>query len=144
MTRQVATAFVTGFIFAIGLAIAGMTQPQKILGFLNLAGNWDPSLMFVMAGAIPVHWISYRLIKGRKSPLFDVKWHLPEENKRVDFALMFGALVFGVGWGLSGYCPGPALASLASAELDVAIFVAMMTGGMFLGRWVSAGPSRSD
>ena len=122
-----------GFIFAIGLGISGMTQPQKVVGFLNLFGNWDPSLIFVMIGAIIVHFVTYRFKKKLNNPLLDTKWHLPT-NKEITPALIAGSILFGIGWGLGGYCPGPALTSLASFELQPLIFVGSMIAGMYLFR----------
>jgi uncharacterized protein len=131
------TAFISGVIFAIGLAISGMTQPQKIIAFLNFAGDWDPSLMFVMIGAIAVHAVAYRWIRRRNKPLYDSKFNDPEET-RMTRSLVLGSLTFGVGWGLGGYCPGPAIASLATFAIRPAVFVAAMLIGMFLFRKLSA------
>ncbi|MCX7978818.1 MAG: YeeE/YedE family protein, partial [Bdellovibrionaceae bacterium] len=126
-------AFLVGFLFSIGLAVSGMTQPQKVIGFLDLTGNWDPSLMFVMLGAIPVHFLSYLWIKGKPSPVFDTKWHYPT-NKTIDKFLIGGSALFGVGWGLGGYCPGPALASVLTGKVNVLVFVLTMTLGMLVWR----------
>ncbi len=125
------TALVVGFIFAIGLGISGMTQPQKVVGFLDLFGNWDPSLIFVMAGAILVHFVTYRLIRKRSSPLLTVDWHVPTK-KEITPALVTGSVLFGIGWGLGGYCPGPAVTSLASFEAKPFIFVFSMLAGMWV------------
>lgn len=126
--RQAIVSFFVGLLFAIGLGVAGMTQPTKVIGFLNIA-HWDPSLMFVMLGSIAVHAPLYRLIRKRKSPLFDTQWHVPTRND-VTSKLVLGAAVFGVGWGLAGYCPGPALTSLASLDVRPIAFVATMIIGM--------------
>lgn len=128
-------SLVVGFIFAIGLGISGMTQPQKVVGFLDLFGNWDPSLIFVMVGGIVVHFATYKLIRKRKSPLFSVDWHVPTKRE-ITPALITGALLFGIGWGLGGFCPGPAVTSLASFETKPFIFVLSMVAGMFLFRLV--------
>src|SRR5690606_37556201 len=104
------------------LGISGMTQPGRVVGFLDVFGDWDPTLAFVMAGAVAVHFITYRLIRKRKSPLWAPKWHLPTDRK-LDSKLVLGAVLFGVGWGLAGYCPGPALTSLASFTLRPYVFV---------------------
>jgi uncharacterized protein len=98
------STFVAGLLFAIGLGLAGMTQPQKIISFLDVTGRWDPSLMFVMGGALAVHLISYRWITRRKSPLFDTSFHIPKRTD-LDLKLIGGSALFGIGWGLSGYCP---------------------------------------
>jgi uncharacterized membrane protein YedE/YeeE len=126
-------AFIVGFIFAIGLGISGMTQPVKVVGFLDLFGAWDPSLIFVMVGAIAVHSITYRLIRRRSSPLLVSEWHVPTK-KELTPSLIIGSVLFGVGWGLGGFCPGPAVTSLASLEARPLIFVISMLAGMFLFR----------
>lgn len=123
-------AFAVGLIFSVGLALAGMTQPQKIIGFLNLS-NWDPSLIFVMLGAVGVHTVSYKLIRKRTTPLFDTTWHVPTRND-VTPRLLLGAAIFGAGWGLAGFCPGPAMTSLASGDARVFLFVISMLGGMLV------------
>ena len=128
-------ALVVGFVFAIGLGVSGMTQPQKVVGFLDLFGNWDPSLVFVMMGAIAVHFVSYRLICRRSTPLLDTKWHVPTKTELTP-ALIVGAVLFGAGWGLAGFCPGPAVTSLASFEPRVFYFVISMLVGMYLFRLV--------
>lgn len=127
-------SLVVGFLFAIGLGVSGMTQPEKVMGFLNLFGEWDPSLIFVMGGAISVHALAYRLIKKRQSPLFSLKWHLPTK-KELTPALILGSILFGVGWGLAGYCPGPAITSLASFQTEPLIFVVSMLIGMQVFKW---------
>ncbi|HEY8270228.1 MAG TPA: YeeE/YedE family protein [Pseudobdellovibrionaceae bacterium] len=122
-----------GFIFSLGLGISGMTQPQKVVGFLDVFGSWDPSLMFVMIGAIAVHFITYKLIRKRKSPLFSKQWHVPTK-KEITPALIVGSFIFGIGWGLGGFCPGPAVTSLASFEMRPFIFVLSMLVGMIIFR----------
>lgn len=124
-------AGLVGFIFAIGLGVSGMTQPQKVVGFLDFFGNWDPSLIFVMIGAILVHFFTYKIIRKKKTPWFSNKWHVPD-RKDLTPALVFGGLIFGFGWGLAGYCPGPAITSLASFESRPFIFVGSMILGMIL------------
>ena len=124
-------AFVAGLIFAIGLAIGGMTQPGKVTAFLNIFGNWDPSLTLVMLGAIAVHAVLYRMIRQRTAPLFAPTLSIPTRSD-FDLRLLGGAALFGIGWGLGGFCPGPAVTSLASGQTSVLIFVAAMLVGMFL------------
>lgn len=131
--RQMTVSFASGLIFALGLGLAGMTQPQKIIGFLNVFA-WDPSLIAVMAGAVGLHATLYPWIRRRHSPLFDVKWHVPD-RRDLNPRLIGGAAIFGVGWGLGGYCPGPALTSLPSLDMRVVVFVAAMVAGMLLFRW---------
>lgn len=128
--KQNAVSFAVGFVFAIGLAISGMTQPQKVISFLN-PWNWDPSLLFVMFGAIGVHLISYPLIRRRPSPLLDTKWHVPT-RKDITARLVLGSALFGIGWGLAGFCPGPALTSLATGDSRVLVFVGAMIVGMLI------------
>lgn len=128
-------SLLVGFIFALGLGLSGMTQPQKVIGFLDIFGNWDPSLIFVMAGAIAVHFFTYRIIRKRKSPLLAADWHVPVK-KEITPALLAGSFLFGVGWALGGFCPGPAVTSLASFEITPLLFVVSMLVGMFLFRFV--------
>lgn len=127
-------ALIVGFIFSLGLGIAGMTQPAKIIGFLDIFGRWDPSLMFVMIGAIAVHLVSYRLVRKKKKPLFVNKWQIPDK-KQITLSLVAGSFLFGTGWGLAGYCPGPAITSLASFEGRPLMFVGGLLIGMVIFRW---------
>jgi uncharacterized protein len=120
-------AFATGLLFAVGLGIAGMTEPDKVLAFLDPFGAWDPSLAFVMVGAIAVYMPVYWLARGRLAP----RLHLPT-RKDVDVRLVVGAAMFGVGWGLVGYCPGPALVSLTTLTGPALAFGAAMFAGMRL------------
>lgn len=124
-------ALLVGFVFALGLGISGMTQPQKVIGFLDLFGKWDPSLMFVMVGAIAVHFVTYKIIRKKSSPLLSQGWHVPTK-KDITPALVIGSFVFGIGWGLGGFCPGPAITSLASFTSAPVIFVI----SMFVGMWI--------
>ncbi|HEX4925556.1 MAG TPA: DUF6691 family protein [Bdellovibrionales bacterium] len=129
--KNALASFAVGFIFALGLGLSGMTQPAKVVGFLDVFGSWDPSLVFVMAGGVLVHFVTYRLIRKRTSPLFSAQWHVPTK-KEITPALVLGSFIFGVGWALAGYCPGPAVTSLASFSAKPAIFVAAMLVGMML------------
>ena len=123
-------AFLSGLLFSLGLGIAGMTQPTKIIGFLDFTGKWDASLAMVMIGAIGVHLASYRLIRRRSAPVLAPAFSVPTSN-RIDRRLVLGAALFGLGWGLAGYCPGPALTSLATGG-PVVVLVLGMLGGMLL------------
>lgn len=125
------TAFVAGLIFGLGLLLAGMANPAKVLGFLDLAGAWDPSLALVMAGAIAVALLPFTLAKKRQQSLLDLPMQLP--NKReIDRRLIGGSLLFGIGWGIAGICPGPAVAILLTGHWQVILFVAAMLIGMAL------------
>jgi len=126
------SAFLVGVAFALGLGLAGMTQPTKIIGFLDVAGHWDPTLAFVMGGAVAISLVLFSLILKRPAPVWGERFVLPEK-KAVDIQLVVGAGIFGIGWGLSGYCPGPALVSLVTAGPPVLAFVVSMGGGLYLG-----------
>lgn len=126
-------SFATGLVFSIGLGISGMTMPQKVLGFLDLLGNFDPSLIFVMVGAIIVHFITYKIVMKRKAPILDEKWHVPTK-KEITPSLVIGAFIFGFGWALGGMCPGPAITRLAHFESNTLVFVVSMLIGMLLFR----------
>lgn len=135
-------SFLAGGLFAVGLAFAGMTRPSKVVGFLDLTGDWDPSLAFVMVGAIAVYAVAYRLVAGRGRPLLDEKLHLPT-RKDVDARLVGGAVLFGVGWGLAGYCPGPGLVASGTGAANALLFVASMLVGMTLFRVMEQRLARS-
>lgn len=126
-------AVVTGLLFGAGLAASGMTNPEKVQGFLDLTGVWDPSLMFVMGGAVVVTLISFRFILKLSRPVFSKQFHMPSSTS-IDTRLIIGAALFGTGWGLVGYCPGPALAAIAYLNSDVMIFLVAMFVGAFLGQ----------
>lgn len=120
-------AFVAGGLFAVGLVLAGMTQPAKVVAFLDVAGDWDPSLAFVMGGAILVYMPLFRSITKRSGPLLGGGFSLPT-RRDVDAPLLLGAAMFGAGWGLAGFCPGPALASTFASSDTITFVVAMMVG----------------
>jgi len=128
---QILMAFVTGTIFGIGLILSGMTDPSKVIGFLDLAGHWDPSLAFVMGGAILVGVVAFRFARGREKSLLGNEMRLPTSSQ-IDRRLVLGSLAFGTGWGLAGYCPGPALVSVAQGGAQPLIFVAAMLAGMVI------------
>jgi uncharacterized protein len=123
------SAFVTGLIFGIGLIISGMTDPSKIIGFLDLAGPWDPSLALVMAGAVAVGFIAFRVARWRTAAFLGGAMHLPTV-RQIDRRLVLGSLAFGVGWGLAGYCPGPAVVSVGMGQEKAIVFVIAMLAGM--------------
>lgn len=122
-------SFVCGLIFSAGLLISGMTQPEKVLGFLDIFGAWDATLAFVMAGAVAVATVGFALARRSAAPSFAAK-HLWPERRDIDAPLVAGAVLFGVGWGLVGLCPGPALVNLAGLSLPIVVFVAAMLLGM--------------
>jgi len=126
------TTYITGVVFSLGLCLSGMMSPSKVVGFLDIAGNWDPSLAMVMFGAIGVYFTGHRLIlKGRDKPVYAAKYGLPTRVD-IDGRLITGAILFGIGWGLAGFCPGPALASLVTLDANIFIFVTSMTLGMYV------------
>jgi uncharacterized membrane protein YedE/YeeE len=125
------TAFAAGLIFGIGLILSGMTDPGKVIGFLDVTGSWDPSLAFVMGGAILVGFFAFAFARKRASTFFGAALHLPQ-NRDIDKRLVGGAVVFGIGWGLAGFCPGPALVSFGAGYDKAAVFVVAMLGGMLI------------
>jgi len=125
------TAFVAGLVFGVGLLLSGMADPAKVLGFLDLAGAWDPSLMFVMGGAVGVGVVAFAVARRRTRSLLGEPMQLPTSTG-VDRRLVAGALLFGAGWGLAGFCPGPALVALGLGEAKAVVFVAAMLAGMGL------------
>jgi uncharacterized protein len=128
-------AAVCGVLFGFALVLGGMTNPQKVVGFLDIFGVWDPSLALVMAGALAVAATLFPLILARGRPLFDTELHVPK-RRDVDVSLVIGSALFGAGWGIAGYCPAPALASLGRPVADAALFVAAMIAGMLVKRWI--------
>lgn len=132
MNKALISAFGAGALFAVGLAISGMTLPTKVIGFLDFFGEWDPALAFVMGGAVIVYAIGFRLVTRRRdAPACATKFSIPT-RKDITPRLVLGSAIFGLGWGLGGFCPGPALTSLTTGLLDVGVFVAAMFLGMYL------------
>jgi uncharacterized membrane protein YedE/YeeE len=126
------SAFAAGVLFAVGLSVSGMVQPDKVQGFLDFAGDWQPALMFVMGGAVVVYTIAFRLIHGkRQTPLAEARFYVPT-RRDITPRLIGGAVMFGAGWGLAGFCPGPAIASLGTGAGTVMLFVGAMIAGMYL------------
>ncbi|HEX2181672.1 MAG TPA: YeeE/YedE family protein [Rubrobacteraceae bacterium] len=128
-TLRVLAALLSGAIFGLGLAVSGMMNPAKVIGFLDVAGDWDPTLAFVMGGALLVTVPAFRIIPRRQRPVLADGFDLPRKSA-VDARLVGGAALFGVGWGLVGFCPGPAVAALATGLTPVFVFVAAMISGM--------------
>lgn len=124
-------ALLAGLIFGLGLIVSGMANPEKVIGFLNIFGRWDPSLAFVMGGAIFVGVFSFKYIVKREKTLLGGSLHLSNE-KSINKRLIFGSLIFGLGWGVAGFCPGPALVSLGMGSLKGAMFVIAMLAGMLV------------
>ncbi|MFZ6723363.1 DUF6691 family protein [Undibacterium sp. Ji49W] len=131
------SSLVAGLLFGLGLAISGMTNPGQVLDFLDLAGNWNPGLLFVLGAAVTVTVIVFKWILGRKKPLFSDHFNLPTLTA-IDRNLVAGSIIFGIGWGISGYCPGPAIASLANPNWETWIFLPAMLVGMLLQRRLQA------
>jgi uncharacterized membrane protein YedE/YeeE len=129
--RRIFSSFSAGVLFGAGLTISQMVNPRKVTDFLDLFGNWDPSLAFVMGGALAVTALGYQLVLRRPQPLFVSEFHLPT-SQRIDARLIGGAALFGVGWGLAGFCPGPAVASLGYGLWQSVVFVSAMLAGMLL------------
>ena len=125
------TEFFVGLLFGLGLLLSGMTDPAKVLGFLDLFGTWDPSLAFVMGGAIAVGFFAFALARKRTTNFLGGALHLPKATQ-IDQRLVLGGLTFCAGWGLAGFCPGPGIVSMASGEVKAAVFVAAMLVGMVL------------
>jgi uncharacterized membrane protein YedE/YeeE len=125
------SAFAAGLVFGIGLILSGMTDPGKVIGFLDVAGRWDPSLAFVMGGAILVGFFAFRLAGARGKAFLGGAMHLPQ-RRDIDARLVAGSVVFGIGWGLAGFCPGPALVAFGAGIDQAALFVAAMLAGMVI------------
>ncbi len=124
-------AFGTGLVFALGLGLGGMTQPARIIGFLDVAGQWDPTLVFVLAGAVGTHMLAWRWIRRQRHPVLAAGFQIPRE-RLIDTRLVLGAALFGVGWGIGGYCPGPAITALVSGHPVALAFVGAMLAGVAL------------
>ena len=136
MMKTILSALLAGTVFGVGLTLSGMVDPNKVVNFLDVTGNWDPSLMFVLGGAVITTTIAYRFIFAQDKPLFDEDFHLPTLLK-IDGKLLSGSIMFGIGWGLIGYCPGPAVASIGFRPEEPLIVVASMLVGMLLFRTIA-------
>ena len=136
MRRLSIAAFGSGALFGLGLAMSGMTDPRIVLGFLDVFGDFDPALLFVLGGAVITTLVLFRLVLRRASPLFASSFQL-SNLRHIDRRLIGGAALFGIGWGIAGYCPGPALAGLGIGSLEALWFVPAMIGGMLLHRMVT-------
>lgn len=139
---SVVLQFAIGLIFGLGLVVSGMFDPAKVLNFLDIAaiptGTWDPSLAFVMAGAIAVTFVGFQIVSKRRQPIFGERFHLPTA-KELDTRVIAGPAIFGVGWGLAGFCPGPAFTALGGGTSLAVIFMVSMLTGMVAARWLTNG-----
>ncbi len=132
-----AVSFLSGVLFGLGLAISQMTNPAKVLAFLDILGDWDPSLAFVMAGAVGVAAIGFAQAKKRATPVLEDEFKIPK-RRDLDMPLVLGAALFGAGWGLVGLCPGPAIAGLVAGQTETVIFVGAMLAGMLTNRLIGS------
>jgi uncharacterized membrane protein YedE/YeeE len=130
------SSFFAGLLFSLGLMVSGMINPAKVLAFLDIAGAWDPSLAFVMGGAVITTFLGYKFVLKRDTPVFDDEFHIPERTD-IDRKLLVGASLFGIGWGLVGICPGPGLVVFAAAPTTVVAFITAMIAGMLAHRFSS-------
>lgn len=135
MNRYVLSALFAGALFGTGLAVSGITDPQRVLGFLDVFGGFDPTLLFVLGGAVATTAVLFRLVLRRASPVLTSSFVF-SQVRRIDRPLVVGAALFGVGWGIAGYCPGPALAGLGAGSVEAFWFVPAMVAGMLLHRAV--------
>lgn len=134
---RIVAIYLTGLVFGLGISISGMANPAKVLNFFDLAGiasgTWDPSLALVMASALTVTFVGYRMVLARKAPMLDPAFHLPT-SRIIDAKLIGGSALFGVGWGIAGFCPGGALPALGTLRWEVAVFIAALLAGMMIAR----------
>ena len=134
--RITLAALLSGALFGLGLAVSGMTDPQRILGFLDVSGDFDPALLFVLGGAVLTTLVLFRFVLRRPAPVLAARFQIPA-LKQIDRPLLLGAALFGIGWGLAGYCPGPALVGLGVLSPEALWFVPAVLLGMYLHRWLS-------
>jgi uncharacterized protein len=139
--RFIITYFI-GLVFGVGISISGMANPAKVLNFFDVAGTWDPSLMFVMGGALVTTFVGYRLVLGRNNPMFAASFSLPTA-RQLDAKLLGGSAVFGVGWGIAGFCPGGALPALGTGRSEVLIFVAALIAGILIAKLIQSISARN-
>lgn len=130
-------AYLSGLIFGVGISISGMANPAKVLNFFDIAGTWDPSLAFVMGGALIVTFIGYRFVLKRPTPFMETAFQLPT-RRDLDLPLIGGSAVFGIGWGIAGFCPGGALPALGTGRTEVLIFVAALLGGIIAAKFIQS------
>jgi hypothetical protein len=135
------TTYLIGLVFGVGISISGMANPAKVLNFFDVAGTWDPSLGFVMGGSLIVTFIGYRVVLKRPTPMLSQVFHLPA-RRDLDLPLIGGSAIFGIGWGIAGFCPGGALPALGTGRLDVWIFVAALLAGIVIANVTQAALAR--
>lgn len=133
--RRLVPAFLIGLLFGTGIVISGMANPAKVLNFFDFAGTWDPSLAFVMGGALIVTAIGYRIVLARPRPLIEPRFYLPGARD-IDARLLGGAAIFGIGWGMAGFCPGGALPVIGTGRSEVLLFVAALIAGIIATQWL--------
>ncbi|GKX35566.1 MAG: transporter [Rhizobiaceae bacterium MnEN-MB40S] len=128
--------YLIGVVFGVGISISGMANPAKVLNFFDIAGEWDPSLILVMGGALLTTYVGYKLVFGRNAPIYESHFYLPG-SRNIDAKLIVGSAVFGIGWGISGFCPGGALPALGTGRWEVFVFTIALVAGIFLARFLS-------
>jgi uncharacterized protein len=133
--------YLSGLIFGVGISISGMANPAKVINFFDVAGTWDPSLIFVMGGALVTTFIGYRYVLRRPAPMFGVRFVLPTKRD-LDLPLIGGSAVFGVGWGIAGFCPGGSIPALGTGDGSVILFTVALLAGIILATWVRSLPQR--
>lgn len=136
-------AYLIGLVFGIGIALSGMANPAKVLNFFDVMGRWDPSLALVMGGAVATTFVGYRLVFRRRTPILAGTFQLPT-SRRIDARLLGGAAVFGLGWGIAGFCPGGALPALGTGRWQVFVFAATVVAGIFLAKFLQSLGSASQ
>lgn len=132
---RILSALLVGLVFGVGIAISGMINPAKVLNFFDVAGTWDPSLIFVMGGALITTFIGYRVVLKRPAPLIEPRFSLPT-NTVIDARLIGGSAIFGLGWGIAGFCPGAAIPALGSGKVEVMVFVAALLAGIWVAKFI--------
>ena len=130
---RIIIAYLVGIVFGVGISLSGMANPAKVINFFDFAGTWDPSLIFVMGGAFVTTFLGYRFVLKRPMPILDRKFLLPGSNA-IDGKLLAGSAVFGIGWGIAGFCPGGALPALGTGRIEVILFTAALVAGIFAAR----------
>lgn len=140
--KETFVSFVVGLVFGFGLLLSGMANPEKVLGFLDLAGDWDPSLALVMAGAIAIGLVAFTIAGKRSYALLGKEINLPS-SQHIDQRLVVGSLTFGAGWGLAGFCPGPALVAVGAGEIKAIVFVVAMIAGMTIFEFIERARNRA-